>query len=136
MKKKSPQSKVKRSNIGAGLGLFAIEDIKKGDFIVEYTGEKITIDEADRRGGKYLFILSKKYAVDGSGRKNISRYINHSCQPNCEVEIDENDWKINIYARRNIKAGEELAYDYGKEYWDEYIKPYGCKCVKCLKKKR
>jgi uncharacterized protein len=133
-KKKPDWLKVKRSR--AGLGLFTAKDIKKGDFIIEYTGEKITHDEADRRGGQYLFTLNKKYIVDGKGRENLARYINHSCRPNAEPEIDEDRWKINIYARRNIKAGEELNYDYGKEFWNEYIKPKGCLCEKCVEKRR
>lgn len=120
---------VKRSN--AGLGLFTTKDIKKGEFIIEYTGEKITTDEADERGGQYLFTLNKKYVIDGKERKNLARYINHSCRPNSEPEIDEDKWKINILAKRAIKAGEELNYDYGKEFWNEYIKPKGCKCDKC-----
>lgn len=128
-RKTKKQVSVKRSN--AGLGLFAEEDLKKGDFIIRYTGEKITTDEGDRRGGKYLFTLNKKFVIDGKGRKNTARYINHSCRPNAEPEIDEDDWTINIYAKRAIKAGEELTYDYGKEYWNDYIKPYGCRCEKC-----
>lgn len=123
----TPLLKVKRSK--AGLGLFALSPIKKGDFIIEYTGEHLTNDEADRRGGKYLFILTKKITVDGRGRSNIARYINHSCRPNAEPEIKKGT--IIIQAKRNIKAGEELTYDYGKEYWNEHIKPFGCRCEKC-----
>ncbi|PIR84496.1 hypothetical protein COU16_02885 [Candidatus Kaiserbacteria bacterium CG10_big_fil_rev_8_21_14_0_10_47_16] len=132
-KKKPPSVKVKKSS--AGLGLYAMEDIKKEAFIIEYIGEKITTDESDRRGGKYLFTLSKDYVIDGKGRTNIARYINHSCRPNSEVEIDEDKWTISVYAKKNIKAGDELTYDYGKEYWNEHIKPYGCKCAKCTEKK-
>lgn len=128
-KQKLPLLKVKRSK--AGLGLYAMEAIKKGDFIIEYIGEHISNDEADRRGGKYHFILTKDITVDGKSRKNIARYINHSCKPNAEPEVDEDELKINIYAKRNIKAGEELTYDYGKEYWDAHIKPFGCRCEKC-----
>ena len=125
--------KVKRSR--AGLGLFTSKDIKKGDLIIEYTGEKITTAEADERGGQYLFTLNKKFVIDGKGRENLARYINHSCRSNAEPEIDEDTWKINILAKRAIKAGEELNYDYGKEFWNEYIKPKGCLCEKCLEKK-
>jgi hypothetical protein len=116
----------------AGLGLVTLEDIKKGDLVIEYTGEKISSDEADRRGGKYLFtVLDDKLVIDGKGRKNLARYINHSCRPNCEAEVDEDKKRVFIYAKRNIKAGEELHYDYGKEYWEDHIKPYGCRCQKC-----
>lgn len=130
-RKNDTRFRVGRSTRGAGLGLFATADIKKGDFIIEYTGEKISSDEADERGGKYLFTLNKKWVIDGKGRGNLARYINHSCRPNAEAEIDEDDWKINIYARRNIRAGEEIAYYYGKAYWKDHIKPHGCRCEKC-----
>jgi SET domain-containing protein len=123
---------VKRST--AGLGLFTDADIKKGDFVIEYTGERITPDEADERGGKYLFTVSDDLVLDGKGREHTARYINHSCRPNCYAEIDEDEELVNIYAKRKIKAGEELNYDYGKEYWDEHIKPYGCRCEKCAGK--
>ncbi len=120
---------IKRSS--AGLGLFANRDFKRGDFIIEYTGEHISNEEADRRSGKYLFILNKDVTIDGRGRENIARYINHSCKPNAEAEVDDEENKIRILARKKIKVGEELTYDYGKEYWDSHIKPYGCRCASC-----
>lgn len=121
--------KVKRS--ASGLGVFADENISQGTFIVEYTGDLITTQEADTRGGKYLFRINSKCAVDGSSRKNISRYINHFCRPNCEVQISRN--MILIYAIKDISKGEELGYDYGKEYFLTYIKPNGCRCPYCRK---
>ncbi len=124
---------VKRSH--AGLGLFATKAFTRGDFIIEYTGEHITNEEADRRCGKYLFILSDDVVVDGRDRKHTGRYINHSCKPNAEAEIDEDEKKIRILARKKILPGEEITYDYGKEYWDAHIKPHGCKCAVCLAKK-
>lgn len=124
---------VKRSR--AGLGLFAHTEFKRGDFIIEYTGEHIPTEEADRRGGKYLFVLNKKTTIDGKGRENTARYINHSCKPNAEAETDEDAQKIRISAKRKILVGEEISYDYGKEYCDEYIKPLGCKCTHCLSSK-
>ena len=126
---KPKKVKVKRSK--TGLGLFADEDIKKGEFIIEYTGKKITNKEADQKGGRYLFELNSRYTIDGSERSNKARYINHSCVPNCESVIKNG--KILIYAIKNIKAGEELTYNYGKEYFDKFIKPIGCKCKKCNK---
>jgi len=114
-----------------GLGLFAMHSIKKGECVIEYTGEKITVDEANRRGGQYLFELNDNYTVDGKDRKNLARYINHSCKPNCYPEIDEAEEHIMIYAKRTIKAGEELCYDYGKEFWNVHINPKGCRCEKC-----
>lgn len=131
--KKHDDVVVKRSS--AGLGLFANKVFKRGEFIIEYTGEYITHEEADRRGGKYLFILSDNTVVDGRGRENTARYINHSCKPNAEAETDEEDKKIRISAKRKIIPGEEITYDYGKEYWECYIKPSTCKCSPCLPKK-
>ena len=122
--------KTKRSS--TGLGLFTLQSICKGDFIIEYTGEMIGFKEANRRGGKYLFETSKDRFIDGKDRKNIARYINHSCAPNCEVDIRRG--RILLFAKRNIKVGEELHYDYGEEYVNEYIKPYGCQCHVCKKR--
>jgi SET domain-containing protein len=118
----------------AGLGLFARTDMKKGDFIIEYTGELISTEEADRRGGKYLFTVSDTQTIDGKGRDNIARYLNHSCAPNAEAELDEDELRVRIYAKKKILKGEEILYNYGKEYWDEHIKPYGCRCPKCTEK--
>jgi SET domain-containing protein len=132
MNNKTPTVIIKRSS--AGLGLFAVKEFKRGDFIIEYTGEHITHDEADKRGGRYLFILSKKIVIDGRGRENTARYINHSCKPNAEAETDEDAGKIRISARRRILPGEEITYDYGKEYWNEYIKTHACRCKACTEK--
>ncbi len=118
---------VKRSSVG--LGLFCRQPIRRGSLVVEYTGRLLPAEEAYRRGGRYLFEVNSKWIVDGSGRENISRYINHSCRPNCEPRV--RGMRILIYALRAIRAGEELTYDYGKEYFDELIKPVGCKCAKC-----
>lgn len=109
-----------------GLGLFAKVSFKKGQLVIEYTGEKITDEEADRRAGKYLMTFEKGYTVDGKGRENAGRYVNHSCRPNSTAFIDRK--KLLIRARKNIQPGEEITYDYGKEYYDAYIKPLGCKC--------
>lgn len=118
-----------------GLGLFANTSFIKGALITQYTGEKITVDEANRRGGQYLFELNDHFTIDGKERANKSRYINHSCAPNCYPEIDETEEHIFIYAKRAIKAGEELTYDYGKEFWNVHIKPKNCRCAKCTKKR-
>ncbi len=117
-----------------GLGLFAKVPIKKGECIIEYFGEVITAAEANRRGGRYLFETSSNRHIDGTTRKNIARYINHSCRPNCEPDTARG--RVYISAIRNIQPGEELCYDYGKEYWEEYIKPKGCMCVKCTEKRK
>ena len=112
-----------------GLGLFAQTSIKKGDCIIEYVGEIITDKEANSRGGKYLFQTSRNRHIDGTTRKNSARYINHSCRPNCEVDIVRG--RVFVYAKKGILPGEELNYDYGEEYFDEHIRPKGCACEKC-----
>lgn len=124
--------KVKRAVRGKGLGLFAVEPIKKGEFVVEYVGKKIPTSSVYGLSTRYLFEIDDEVTIDGSTRQNIARYINHSCKPNAEVEIENG--RINIYAKRNIKSGEELGYDYGEEYFDEFIKPHGCKCASCTTK--
>ncbi len=126
-----PQVSVKRSS--AGLGLFAAEDITKDQLIIEYTGERITDDEANIRGGRYLFAVTDKLVIDGKHHGNKARYINHACKPNAEAEHDEEDDRIYIRACKKIKSGEEITYDYGKEYIDDFIKG-GCKCASCQKK--
>ncbi len=118
---------VKRS--AAGLGLYTNEPIPKGVCVIEYFGPYLTNEEADAVNNKYLFEVSERRTIDGSPRKNTARYINHSCRPNCEPEIRKG--RVFIFSRRAIKAGEELAYDYGKDYWDTFIKPHGCRCPKC-----
>lgn len=116
-----------------GLGLFAKKEIKKGDCVIEYVGEIISGAEANRRGGRYLFETSKNRHIDGTTRTNTARYINHSCRPNCEAETIGG--RVFIFAKRKILPGEELFYDYGKDYWQSYIKPKGCLCQKCQEKR-
>lgn len=124
--------KVKKSRIG--LGLFAAEPIEKDEFVIEYTGEIISTEEADKRGGEYLFEISSRRTIDGKGRDNIARYINHSCDPNCETEI--RNGRVYVFAIRDIEPGEELTYDYGEEFYNDIIggKKGGCKCEACAKK--
>lgn len=122
---------VKRAKLGSGLGLFAVEDIPKGKFVIEYFGRELSEAEQYTSNSKYLFEITKKRTIDGTIRENTARYINHSCRPNCEVEIKKG--RVLVFSKKNIKAGEELNYDYGKEFFDDYIKPIGCKCSKCFK---
>lgn len=124
---------VKKSN--SGLGLYALVPFKKGELVIEYVGEKITEAEANRRGGKYLFELNDNWTIDGKSRDNLARYINHSCKPNCYPELDDAEEHIYIYAKKSIKAGEELTYHYGKMYFDDLITKDGCKCQSCRKEK-
>ena len=120
---------VRTSGPGLGRGLFANENIKKGAFILEYTGKKIPTVLADTLKSRYLFELDSEWTIDGSARSNTARYINHSCEPNTEAEI--RDGRILIHAVRPIRKGEEVTIDYDEEYFDEFIRPVGCKCKKC-----
>ena len=112
----------------AGLGLFAMRSFKKGERIIEYVGRTISNAEAYTSRSKYLFEVNNRRTIDGVARANTARYINHSCRPNCEPEIERG--RIYVDANKNIKVGEEFVYDYGEEYFNEHIKPYGCRCVK------
>lgn len=116
-----------------GKGLFAMEDIKKGSCIIEYTGVVVKKEDLTKIKSKYLFEIGKNITINGNVPKNKARYINHSCRPNCEADGPEGH--AYIMAIKNIKTGEELTYDYGKEYFNEYIKPVGCLCIKCNKLK-
>ena len=120
--------KVKRSS--AGLGLFAVEPVKRGTWIIEYVGKVISGRQAvaDYPENKYLFETSAVRMIDGATRSNTARYINHSCKPNCEVDIIGG--RVFIKAIKRIETGEEFLYDYGKEYFDEYI-GHHCRCVPC-----
>lgn len=115
-----------------GLGLYAGEAIPKNKFLIEYWGKIISKKEADKISGRYLFQIAPDKFIEGSTRKNTARYINHSCRGNCEAIGPAG--RVYIYTKKNIKAGEELTYNYGKEYFDEFIKPHGCRCAKCIKK--
>jgi len=118
---------------GLGFGLFARRPFRKDEFVVEYTGRKIPTAEADKLTTKYLFEIDEHWTIDGSPRSNIARYMNHSCEPNCETDIV--DGRIIITALRDIEIGEELTFDYGEEYFDEFIRPTGCKCSKCSRER-
>ncbi len=117
---------VRRSS--AGLGMFATKPFKKGEFVIEYVGRVVSKEEAFTSRSKYLFEINKNKTIDGKPRVNPAGYLNHSCRPNCETDVKKG--RILIEARRNIKAGEELTWDYGEEYYHEHIKPVGCKCIK------
>lgn len=127
MGKEIDLTEVRRSK--TGLGLFATSDIPKGTKIIQYTGEIFSDKQAEKCKGRYLFKIDEKYTLDGSSRSNTARYANHSCRPTAYTEIIKR--KIWIIAKRKIKAGEEITYHYGKEYFNYFIKPKGCLCVKC-----
>ncbi len=111
----------------AGLGLFALQDIKKGEKIVEYIGNILNKKEADEAPtNMYLFEVNRNKTIDGSVRWNIARYCNHSCDGNAESEIRKG--RVYIMSTKDIKAGDEIVYDYGEEFFNEYIKDKGCRC--------
>ncbi len=85
---------------------------------------------------KYLFELNNRWTIDGSVRKNIARYINHACKPNAESDVKPRKRKVVIRAIKNIEPGEEINYDYGTDYFKAYLKPIGCKCDACEKKRK
>ncbi len=122
--------KIKKSNIDKK-GLCASKDIKINTKIINYKGKIITNLEVERNPkfdndkDIYLFDINKKYSLDGDFSWNTARLINHSCDPNCEV--DGKGYKIYIKAIKNIKKNEELTYDYGFSY-DEDYKQFPCKC--------
>ena len=123
-----------------GMGIYASKDIPKNTKIIEYIGEKISKKEGDIRsekrikkylnskktGSVYIFELNSKYDIDGSKRYNKARYINHSCDPNCEVDIK--DGEIWISSIKKIKKGDELSYDYGYAFDKDDYKDHVCKC--------
>tara|TARA_A100001011_G_C14266375_1_gene824849 strand:+ start:470 stop:964 length:495 start_codon:yes stop_codon:yes gene_type:complete len=137
--------KEKKSKIH-GTGIIATQEIKKGTKIIQYIGEKISKKEGDKRsaerikkflnkkneGSVYIFELNGKYDIDGSPLYNKARYINHSCDPNCEVDIINNEiWIISI---KKIEKGSELNYDYGYPFDKDDFMDHTCRCgsKKCI----
>ena len=123
--------KKKKSNIDKK-GLFAIKNIKKGTRIIEYKGKIITKNETEKNSkfdnnkDIYLFNLNSRYDLDGDYSWNTARLVNHSCNPNCEVE--GKGLKLWITSIKDIKKDEELSYDYGFGYDKDY-KQFPCKCA-------
>ena len=124
--------KIKKSGIdNKGRGLYATRDIKEGTKIIDYVGKLITkkqtqdSDKYDNSKPIYLFTINKRYDLDGDFNFNTARLINHSCDPNCEVV--GKGVKLWIESIKDIKKGEELSYDYGFSF-DEDFKDYPCRC--------
>ena len=109
-----------------GNGVFAIAPIKKGERLIEYRGKRRTHEEVDQddsgdvdSGHTFLFTLNDEYVIDANYKGNKARWMNHSCDPNCEAVLEEDDGddrrkdRVFIESSRAIKPGEELTYDYG-----------------------
>jgi SET domain-containing protein len=135
--KKLPMIAVRQSRIH-GTGVYATRRIRKGTRIIEYTGERVSHREADRRyenkdmddNHTFLFIIDNRTVIDAGVNGNEARFINHSCAPNCVTVIE--DRRIFIDAARTIEAGEELHYDYQiqREVGDppDIEEIFGCHC--------
>jgi uncharacterized protein len=134
----SPQKPYRIGRSRTGLGLFATRPIKKGTKIIRYFGPLLDCRKKkdDAIENKYLFELNGRWTIDGSVRENIARYINHACKPNAESDVRPRKRKVFIRAIKNIEPDEEISYDYGTDYFKAYLKPIGCKCDACEKKRR
>ena len=123
-----------------GNGVFAARDIPAGTRIIEYAGKRITAKEADRRHPTnpddpfhtFFFSLSSGKVIDGDDHGNDAKWINHSCEPNCESMEGRHGKRVYIMAKRDIAKGEELNYDYGLVIDDKLTKTlrqqYACRC--------
>lgn len=118
-----------------GTGGFARCDIPAGTYLIEYVGERIDKAEAQRRcelDNRYIFILDDHWDIDGDVAWNPARFINHSCSPNCEAELDEEVGRIWIKALRDITAGEELSFNYGYDISEYEEHPCRCGAAECV----
>jgi SET domain-containing protein len=133
MRSLSPRRPYRVGRSKTGLGLFATKLIRRGTFIIRYSGRKLPNKIADQLDTKYLFEVNARWTVDGSGRNNVARYINHSCKPNAETDVKKH--KILISAIRTIYPGDEITYNYGRDYFTAFIKDKGCRCLACHQKR-
>jgi uncharacterized protein len=112
-----------------GLGLLTMQPIRSGKRVIEYVGPVVTTEAVGRSRGKYFFRIDEGYALDGSARGNLARYINHSCRPNAEAFVYGR--RVWIYSKRALGAGEQITIDYGEEYVVAHMSRAGCKCEVC-----
>lgn len=134
---RSDMIEVRRSRLH-GRGAFALRRIRKGTRVIEYLGDRVSHPEADRRydhkrvddNHTFLFIVDRGVVIDAGSNGNDARYINHSCDPNCESVIE--DRRVFIEAVRTIQPGDELTYDYqiGRDKDDppDVDQIFGCRC--------
>ena len=115
-----------------GLGCFATGEIQKNQLIDTYRGQLLNNEEAEKRDNRYMFEVNSRWTIDGSNRRNLARYFNHSCRPNAESDVKGH--KVIVLARKKIKPGEEITYDYGFEfdvpYTKKLLKTWACHCGK------
>ena len=139
-----PKKIVTRKSAIHGNGMFAVAAIKKGERLIEYKGRRRTHDEVDagdsgdiESGHTFLFTLDENWVIDANFEGNDARWINHSCAPNCEAILDENEEdgsksRVFIESIRAIKPGEELTYDYGITLAERHTarlkKIWACRC--------
>ena len=115
-----------------GLGGFAKSAIPAGSRVIEYVGERITKAESARRCEAmnwFIFGLDDEFDLDGNVEWNPARFLNHSCAPNCEAEKDDD--RIWIIATRDIRAGEEITFNYGYDLEDYREHPCRCGAADC-----
>lgn len=133
----APRIAMRRSPVH-GNGVFALQALKAGEMLIEYTGEVISWEEALRRhphdpaqpNHTFYFHIDDEHVIDGAVHGNEAKWINHACDPNCEA--DERDGRVFIRALRDIAAGEELNYDYGlvidEPHTPELLADFPCWC--------
>ena len=122
-----------RSSLIHGMGVFARTDIPAETRVLEYIGERVSKEESLRRrqeGNFFVFIVTDKFDIDGAVDWNPARFINHSCAPNCEARMEEE--RIWVIALRDIKAGEELGFNYGYDLQDYEDHRCSCGAANCL----
>ncbi len=131
-----PRSYVRVGRSRTGLGLFAAKPIPKRKIIAFYTGKLLRTKDCEvlQDHNRYLYEINNRWTIDGAGRKNIARYINHSCRPNSESDTR----KLRIFVRslRAIKPGEEINYHYGRDYLVNWLGGRKkCLCTSCIRRR-
>lgn len=119
-----------------GLGIFATRPIRKRTTIAEYKGKMLGVDaalKAERSGNRYLYEVNSKWTIDGAKRGNIARYFNHSCNPNADTFIRGK--RVFVRTIKNIEPGDEITYDYGRDYLKNVIGLENCQCSRCRKRR-
>jgi len=124
---------IRRSRIH-GRGLFARHDIAAGSRLIQYVGRRIRKEQSDelcQKQNAYIFTLNDQDDLDGKVSWNPARLINHSCEPNCDAELDHRD-RVWVISRRRILRGEELTWNYGYDLKDFMSYPCSCGSATCL----